>query len=54
MDDTSRKDGTATFDATEFAGEEIHTYVAFIAADKSRSSDSVYTGKLTLEKMEEA
>jgi hypothetical protein len=47
MDTAVRKDGTVTFDANEFDGKEVHTYLAFIN-DESEPSDSVYTGAMDL------
>jgi hypothetical protein len=44
----TRKGGSATIDASLFEGEEVHTWLGFIKANKKKVSDSRYTGKLML------
>jgi hypothetical protein len=46
MDLATRNAGTGSISASLFKGQEVHTYLAFITADKKKASDSVYTGKL--------
>ena len=43
-----RSAGTASLAVTRFRGEEVHTWLAFISANGKDTSDSVYTGKLTV------
>ncbi|MDB5022180.1 MAG: hypothetical protein JWQ28_3307 [Pedobacter sp.] len=41
-----RESGTQLFDvSSEIKGKAVHVYAAFIAADRSRQSDSVYLGE---------
>ena len=39
---------TQTLDTSIFAGKTVETWLAFLSADKKQSSDSVYTGSITL------
>lgn len=39
---------TQTLDTGIFAGKTVETWLAFLSADKKQSSDSVYTGSITL------
>jgi hypothetical protein len=48
VDAATRADGSATINASNFKGEQVHTYVAFIRADEREASDSVYTGSVEL------
>jgi hypothetical protein len=48
MNVAPRNSGRVSVDAIVFAGQEVHTWLAFLRADKKKSSDSIYTGKLTL------
>ena len=46
--DALRGAGSTTLDAWFFAGEQVHTWLAFITEDGSRKSESVYTGSVEL------
>lgn len=48
MDAAPRDNGTATVNAKVFAGQEVHTWLAFLRADKKKASDSIYVGKMNL------
>ncbi len=43
-----RKSQAGSLDITAFRGQDIHTYIGFLSAEKQEVSDSVYTGKLTV------
>lgn len=43
-----RSTGTASINAAPFAGQVVHTYIAFIAADDKNLSNSYYTGQLAI------
>ena len=43
-----RSTGTAALDVGGFAGNDVHTYFAFISEDGKQLSNSVYTGMQTL------
>jgi hypothetical protein len=38
----------ATIDASDFSGETVHTYLAFISEDGKRLSNSYYTGQIKI------
>ncbi|MEO8402995.1 MAG: DUF6266 family protein [Chitinophagaceae bacterium] len=44
----SRSVGTAAIDVANFAGNEVHTYFAFVSEDGKKVSNSVYTGMQTM------
>jgi hypothetical protein len=48
MNSAIRSAGTASLSVNRFKGEEVHTWLAFISADGKESSNSVYTGKVTV------
>jgi hypothetical protein len=48
LDAARRGNGTATVNANVFAGQEVHTWLAFLRADKKKASDSIYIGKMNL------
>jgi hypothetical protein len=43
-----RSAGAATLVAPHFAGQTVHTWIAFISESGKQSSDSIYTGMITL------
>ena len=46
LDGPFRKDGTLTIDLPNyFKGKEVDVYIGFVAADRSRQSDSQYLGR---------
>jgi hypothetical protein len=48
LNGANRTVGTASIPAPRFKGYEVHTWLAFIAANGQDVADSVYTGKLTI------
>jgi hypothetical protein len=49
LDGPFRKDGTLTIELPEyFKGKEVDVYIGFVAADRSRQSDSQYLGRLSV------
>jgi hypothetical protein len=46
--DADQAAGKVTYNVCLFKGKEVHTYLAFIANDESKASDSVYTGMVKL------
>lgn len=44
----ARDAASAVLDVTGFAGETIHTWMAFISADEKEASNSTYTGTLSV------
>ncbi len=44
----TRSSATVDIDVSQFRGDDVHTYIAFLATDASDASDSLYTGKLTM------
>ncbi len=45
---TVRSEVRQDIDVTQFKGQDVHTYIAFIAADGKDVSDSIYINKLTI------
>jgi hypothetical protein len=43
-----RSTGTASIAAARFKGQEVHTWLAFISADGTKTSPSKYTGVVTI------
>ena len=43
-----RSTGAAAINVAPFSGEEVHTYIGFIAANGKDMSNSFYTGELTV------
>ncbi|HMI05825.1 MAG TPA: DUF6266 family protein [Pedobacter sp.] len=49
LDGPFRKDGTLTIDLPNyFKGKELDVYIGFVAADRSRQSDSQYLGRFSV------
>ena len=48
IDGPPRNAGTAELEMPGFGGKVVHTWVAFISADGSDVSDSVYAGEVTI------
>lgn len=48
MEGGQRSGLSQTLDTSIFAGKTVETWLAFLSADKKQSSDSVYTGSVTL------
>jgi hypothetical protein len=48
LDGPPRSAGTADLEMPGFSGQTVHTWVAFISADGTDVSDSIYAGKVTI------
>ena len=48
LDGPSRSAGTADLEMPGYSGQTIHSWIAFISADGTDVSDSVYAGKVTI------
>jgi hypothetical protein len=46
--DANRAAGSVVVDASDYTGEVVHTYLAFVSNDEEEASDSVYTGSVQL------
>ena len=44
----TRKDQAGSLSVPVLSGKKVHTWIAFIAADRKESATSVYTGELTI------